>query len=107
MIDRQHDRIPLMVEVILESSAGKRPSRISDLSLGGCYVESITSFREGEPVSFAVNHSTVGNVTFTGNVAYVLDGFGFGLRFTNVGPQQLEFLHRSLPISNEDLLELW
>ncbi|MGQ0540757.1 MAG: PilZ domain-containing protein [Blastocatellia bacterium] len=107
MTDRQHERIPLMVEVVLESSAGKRPSRISDLSLGGCYVESITSFREGEPVSFDVNHATVGTVKFTGNVAYVLDGFGFGLRFTNVGPQQLEFLHQSLPVSKEDLLELW
>ena len=111
---RKHERIDIVREIILESSAGKRPSRISDMSMGGCYIESITNFRKGEPVSFDLS-STAGEVMrFSGNVAYVLDGFGFGLTFTNLTPNHVTFLSRTLPITprpitehDSNILELW
>ena len=111
---RKHKRSGIITEIVLESSAGKRPSRISDMSMGGCYIESITNFREGEEVSFDL-HSTAGDtVRFSGNVAYVLDGFGFGLTFTNLGPAHLTFLKTTLPSvpkpideSDPNILELW
>lgn len=111
---RKHERAELVREIVLESSAGNRPSRISDMSLGGCYIESITNFRKGENIAFDLS-STGGEVLrFSGSVAYVLDGFGFGLTFTNLTPKHLTFLNRALPsipqqISEEDnnLLQLW
>jgi hypothetical protein len=114
MIDRRSERAEIVAEIILESSAGRRSSRISDMSMGGCYIESITNYRKGEMVTFELKN-TVGDVLrFTGNVAYVLDGFGFGLTFTNVGPSHLEFLRSSLPESphvspepDDNILEIW
>ncbi len=111
---RKHKRTGIVAEIVLESSAGRRPSRISDMSMGGCYIESVTNFRKGDEISFDL-HSTAGEaVRFSGNVAYVLDGFGFGLTFTNLGPAHLTFLKTTLPsvpkpISENDLniLELW
>jgi hypothetical protein len=111
---RKHERTDIVREIVLESSAGKRQSRISDMSMGGCYIESITNFRKGEAVTFDLS-STAGEVLrFSGNVAYVLDGFGFGLTFTNLTPNHVTFLSRTLPttprpITEQDnnLLELW
>lgn len=97
---RKHERTPVAVDTVLDSSAGKRESRISDLSLGGCYVESMTNFQPGEPVSFDLIDTGGGTIGFTGEVAYVLDGFGFGLRFTNLGPEQIRFLQQALPMES-------
>lgn len=114
MEDRKYERIPLIAEIILDSSAGRRPSRISDLSMGGCYIESITSFREGDLLAFDLIHADGQSLRFTGNVAYVLEGMGFGLTFTNMGPQQVEFIQRSMPAGTvaqpkpeNSILEVW
>lgn len=99
---------------MLESASGKCESRISDMSMGGCYIESISVYRPGEEIAFDVS-TTAGEVLrFSGNVAYVLAGFGFGLTFTNLGLEHIDFLNKALPsvrrpISEDDanLLELW
>lgn len=96
-MERLHERKTVAIDAVLDSSSGLRESRISDLSMGGCYVESITDFSPGEPVAFELIDTAGGSVGFTGEVAYILEGFGFGLRFTNVGPEQLKFLHEAIP----------
>jgi hypothetical protein len=93
---RLHERKTVAMDAVLESSSGLRESRISDLSMGGCYVESMTTFTPGEPVAFDLIDTGGGSVPFTGEVAYVLEGFGFGLRFTNISPKQLEFLQTAI-----------
>ncbi len=94
--ERHNDRIQVAIEIILDSSAGRRASRISDLSLGGCYVESISNFRVGEVVSFELRTSEGATLTFQGEIAYVLEGFGFGLKFVELGDEQKEFLHKAM-----------
>lgn len=89
--ERKQTRVQCVVEIVLDSSAGRRASRISDLSIGGCYVESISTYRIGEELAFELK-SDGRTLRFTGEVAYVLEGFGFGLKFTNLGPEHLEFL---------------
>jgi hypothetical protein len=84
------------MEAVLEAASGLRESRISDLSLGGCYVESMTDFSPGESVAFDLVDTVGATVGFTGEVAYVLEGFGFGLRFTNLSPDQLQFLRNAI-----------
>lgn len=83
-----------MIEIILDSSAGRRSSRISDLSLGGCFVESITSYRVGEVLAFELQSSDGKVLRFSGRVAYVLETFGFGLEFLDLASEQREFLEK-------------
>ena len=111
---RIHERTELVREIVLESSAGRRPSRISDMSMGGCYIESITSFRKGEAITFDVSNTAGEALSFSGKVAYVLEGFGFGLSFLNLTPAHLAFLSKTLPSvpqpigeTDANLLELW
>jgi hypothetical protein len=111
---RKHERTEVVKEVLLESAAGKRSSRISDISMGGCYIESINNFRQGEYISFDVRNTAGNNIRFGGNVAYVLDGMGFGLTFANLTPAHHALLNESLPKepapiaeSDANILELW
>ncbi len=93
---RSHERKLIMIEIVLDSSAGKRSSRISDLSMGGCFVESITSYREGEELAFELRSSEGEVLRFSGRVAYVMDTFGFGLEFHDLGPEQKLFLEQAI-----------
>lgn len=113
-MSRKHERAEIVREIVLESSAGRRESRISDMSMGGCYIESMTNFRKGEPIAFDLKNTAGEVLRFSGNVAYILDGFGFGLTFTNLTPDHIAFLSTTLPpkpapISEKDhnILELW
>jgi hypothetical protein len=81
-----------MKEVILECASGKREARISDLSPGGCYVDSIIAVAEGEPVSLSIKTESDEALSFTGEVAYVLNGLGFGVRFTDLTDERKAFL---------------
>lgn len=108
------ERKSVAIEIILESSVGRRPSRISDISLGGCYVESINNFRKGEIVSFEVETPNGEKLTFTGEISYVLEGFGFGMKFTSLTPAHLAFLKSIMgPPAESDgdpennLLDVW
>jgi len=88
------ERKSVAIEIILESAVGRRPSRLSDISLGGCYVEAINNYRKGELVSFELQTETGETLVFTGEVKYVLDGFGFGMKFTELTPRQIAYLKR-------------
>ena len=89
---RQQPRLSLVIEIVFDSGSGKG-ARISDISMGGCYVDTIATFREGEPVTFFLVQSG-GRIKFTGEVSYVLEGFGFGVRFTDLTGEQTDFLNR-------------
>ena len=90
---RDHERKQFFAETMLEFSSGKYQARISDISLGGCYVDSIANVMEGETISLTLSAAS-GDTRFNGVVAYLLPGFGFGVRFTDLTPQNVEVLKR-------------
>lgn len=92
---RRFERKELVAEAQLEFSSGKYDSRISELSLGGCYVDSIASVVEGEPIALTIK-SGDNSMPFTGEIAYLLPGFGFGIRFTDVTEEKESFLRKIL-----------
>ena len=48
---REDERVPFYTEIMLESAAGMRGARISDVSPGGCYIDTISPAIEGEVIS--------------------------------------------------------
>lgn len=88
---RKFERKEMVAEAQMEFSSGKYDTRISEVSLGGCYVDSIASVVEGEPVSLTIK-SGDSSMPFTGEIAYLLPGFGFGIRFTDVTEERERFL---------------
>ena len=91
---RQNERVTFLSEVVLEWSSGKREARINDLSAGGCYVETIATVPQGEPLQLELKDSKGETMTFSGVVAYGLAGFGIGVKFVNLTDEQKGFLDR-------------
>ena len=85
---REHPRKPFLAEAALEFASGKYQSRISELSLGGCYVDSIASVKQGEQISLTITFGSGVSERFTGEVAYVIQGMGFGIRFVDITMEQ-------------------
>ena len=89
---RQNERYSYLKEVELEFSSGKRSARISDISAGGCYIDTIAQVPVGDPLTLHIGSTSGSSMPFKGKVAYVLEGFGFGVEFVDLSDEQREFL---------------
>ena len=78
--------------VIVEPKSGARiDAHTSDLSIGGCYVDTMSPFPQGTDVQLRLTtHEKSFNTK--ARVTYSLIGVGMGLGFTAVGPEQLSIL---------------
>jgi PilZ domain len=90
--NREDERKSFIAEVVLEFASGKRQVRVSDISAGGCYVESIISVQVGDEIKFELLDRNGDRLPFTGQIAYHFDGMGFGVKFTNLTNEQKKYL---------------
>jgi len=89
---RKLDRVTYLREVELEFTSGRRTARISDISAGGCYIDTIVQVIVGDPVTIHIAAADGLSIPFKGQVAYLLAGNGFGVEFLDVTDVQKEFL---------------
>ena len=89
---RKKDRYTYLKEVVLEFTSGRRTARISDISAGGCYIDTIVQVIVGDEVTLHISSTDGSSMPFDGRVAYVLEGFGFGVEFLNLTDEHNEFL---------------
>ena len=86
---RQNERTNISLEVTVEFSSGKREVRISDLSMSGCFIDSIAPVVKGESVIFMVRMPTTGaQLKLNGEVVYIFPNSGFGIRFTDLTEEE-------------------
>ena len=57
-------------------------------------MESIIQVQQGERFSFDIRTTSGESVRFAGEVAYVFEGMGFGVRFVDVNDESKEFLEK-------------
>jgi hypothetical protein len=90
---RREPRFPFIAsaEVHEENSGSRMSSRISDLSFGGCYVDTINPLPGGTAVHlkiFTETHSFEAPAT----VVYSVTHMGMGMKFRDVEPKYEEVL---------------
>lgn len=90
---RQHSRQTVSLECTLSWSTSV--TRISDLSLGGCYLDTRAAPSVGETTEVIVTFDGV-PTTLSGRVVIVHRGIGFGLEFTAMDESTLERLRTFL-----------
>ena len=61
--------------------------RVSDISRGGCYVDTINPFPVGAEVKIRIVRDNLSFVAM-GRVLYASAGFGMGLAFTKIDPEK-------------------
>jgi hypothetical protein len=89
---RKLDRHTYLREVELEFTSGRRTARISDISAGGCYIDTIVQVTVGDTVTIHITASDGLTIPFKGKVAYLLAGNGFGVEFLDITETQKDFL---------------
>jgi len=92
---RRHLRYPFTatVETVEAKSQARIQGRTSDLSQGGCYVDTINSLPTGSMVRICL---TKGMRSFEAQaeVVYSLAGMGMGMKFTNFDPGQVGIVEK-------------
>ncbi|MEP6787014.1 MAG: PilZ domain-containing protein [Acidobacteriota bacterium] len=85
---RKDDRTNILLEITLECASGTRTARISDLSIGGCFVDTFMQVHVGERVQIKLQLTEGQWEEMAGEVTYILPNFGFGLNFTEISEEQ-------------------
>lgn len=85
---RSKPRLSINLGAEWESSAGKRSARITNLSEGGCYLDSVGDVRRGEIVGFRVLLPEDDWLYLEGEVRHHTAGEGFGVRFVDLNEEQ-------------------
>ena len=103
MVKRAQNRVSVPLSVVLDCVSGKREVRLTDLSLGGCYVDTISSVRPEEIVQFKLSlpHGRIEDMS--GTVVYVHEGIGFGVQFNDMTREQRTVLEQVILVNGGTL----
>ena len=83
----------LAAEVVEVPRGAKLNARIADISLTGCYVDTLNPVPKGSEVRVRLTHGTETFVAL-GRVVYVSYGLGMGIAFVSLGDDQRALLAR-------------
>ena len=98
---RKHERLKLRVPIVIQPDLGDSPIRgaTADLSLGGCYIETIFPLPMGTNLDLQLS---LGNtVLIAGTVVACDPQVGNGIRFIKMLPEDREALEAYLKAAQE------
>jgi Tfp pilus assembly protein PilZ len=95
MSNRRRDpRVSLPLEAQFEGLSVNGIARLSDLGVGGCFVETLARVSVGEEVNLKIHSPTGRWLPLQGEVVYQQPNLGFGLRFINQSELEREMLEQ-------------
>lgn len=84
---QQIERVNVSLDVVWHGTAGKYDARMSEISLDGCFIDSMGQETLGETVNFKVRLPSDIWVTLAGEVVNQEYPIGFEVRFTNLNEE--------------------
>ena len=91
---RRHARVRGPFEGHWHGGSGATECRISDVSLGGCFVETVVQPTKGESTSLTIIFAPDQTLTLAGHVVYAEAGLGFAVQFDALSPEDEAALKR-------------
>ncbi|MFN2530537.1 MAG: PilZ domain-containing protein [Pyrinomonadaceae bacterium] len=98
---RSAPRLSVSLNAVWDASGDHHPAQITDLSEGGCYLDTVGEVMSGEIVCFRVSLPDDDWLYLEGEVRHHRDGFGFGVQFVDLNEEQQEKLKWLLKLANE------
>jgi hypothetical protein len=90
------------LDAVWDRDSGNRHSaRVTDLSEGGCYLDTVGEVMTGEIVAFRVLLPDDEWVYLEGEVKHHRHGFGFGVQFVDLNEEQTQRLMQLLQLAEE------
>ena len=97
MSDRRNEkRWDVCLDAVWDGKSGNYQARITDLSEGGCYVDTMGQAHIGEVLAFKLQLPDGEWLALRGEVAHQTPPLGFGLRFVTLSDEQREKLQSIL-----------
>ena len=98
MVDerRQHPRVARPFEGTWKGASGLTRCRIADISIGGCFVQTLAMPVAGETTVVTIAFGESHALMFTGTVVYVDPGMGFAVQFKPLPAEQADERRRLL-----------
>jgi len=93
---RQHTRLAYPLEGSWRGASGATRCRISDISVTGCFIQSLAAPAIGEHTTISVEFGPDDTVAITGRVAYTERGMGFGVEFIDVDAATTAAIERAI-----------
>jgi Tfp pilus assembly protein PilZ len=105
MSDRRTEkRWDVCLDAVWDGKSGNYTARVTDLSEGGCYVDTMGEAQIGEVIVFKLQLPDGEWLDLSGEVCHQTPPLGFGLRFVELSDEQSEKLRSLLdqlqPLSN-------
>ncbi len=97
---RAKPRLSVSLDAVWDGVERKHPARVTDLSEGGCYLDTVGEVMSGEIVAFRVLLPDDDWLYLEGEVRHHRHGFGFGVQFVDLNEEQTEKLRWLLRIEN-------
>ncbi|HJP91285.1 MAG TPA: PilZ domain-containing protein [Pyrinomonadaceae bacterium] len=89
---RREERVEVCLDAVWDGRSGRVTARVTDLSEGGCYVDTLGEAYIGEILNIKLPLPAGDWLELTGEVAHHSPPMGFGVRFVNLSEQQREKL---------------
>lgn len=99
---RSRPRLSVSLDAVWDEDSGARHSaRVTDLSEGGCYLDTVGEVMTGEIVAFRVLLPDDDWLYLEGEVKHHRHGLGFGVQFVELNLEQTEKLFFLLQLAKE------
>lgn len=98
---RSRKRWDVSLDAVWDGKSGNYTARITDLSDGGCYMDSLSEVTIGELLTLKLNLPNGEWLELTGEVAHHTPPVGFGVRFVNLSAAQLAALRSFITHLND------
>src|ERR1700752_1521954 len=90
---RSRPRLSVHLDAVWQADEERHSARVTDLSDGGCYLDTVGEVMTGEIVAFRVLLSDGDWLYLEGEVKHHRHGFGFGVQFVDLNEKQQEKLN--------------
>ena len=96
---RSRPRLSVHLDAVWDGEQERHSARVTDLSEGGCYLDTVGEVMVGEIVAFRVLLPGDDWLYLEGEVRHHRHGMGFGVQFVDLNEEQRENLSRLLIIA--------
>ena len=99
---RSKPRLSVDLDAVWKREQARHTARVTDLSEGGCYLDSVGEVMTGEIVAFRIMFPDGDWLYLEGEVRHHRQGVGFGVQFVDLNDEQLEKLRLLLKMANDE-----
>jgi hypothetical protein len=98
---RQKPRLSVSLDAEWDGITGSHQARVTNLSEGGCYMDTVGEVRRGETVGFRVLLPDGDWLYLEGEVRHYSSGLGFGVKFLELDEDQERKIDLVIRLANE------